>query len=76
MRNLTDITEKQLETMGIIYDIEKDAFFKKGQKQGENKKARMVVINLLKTNKLSIGEIAEVSGLSLEGIQEIAREIK
>ncbi len=58
--------------MGIIYDIEKDAFFKKG----ELRKARKVVVNLIKANKLSLEEIAEVSELSLEEVKSIAQEMK
>ena len=92
LRNLTHITQKQLESMGIIYDIEKDAFFKKGEirgmekgleegmekglEKGEIRKARKVVVNLIKANKLSLEEIAEVSELSLEEVKKIAQEMK
>ena len=66
--------------MGIIYDIEKDAFFKKGEirgmEKGEIRKARKVVVNLIKANKLSLEEIAEVSELSLEEVKSIAQEMK
>ena len=80
LRNLTEFTEKQLEDMGIVYDIEQDAFFKKGIQKGElkgiHKKAREVVTNLLQTQKLTLEEIAEVSGLSLEEVQKIQQEMK
>ena len=58
--------------MGIVYDIEQDAFFKKGI----HKKAREIVTNLLQTQKLTLEEIAEVSGLSLEEVQKIQQEMK
>jgi len=58
--------------MGIVYDIEQDAFFKKGL----YKKAREVAINLLQNQKLTLEEIAEVSGLSLEEVQKIQQEMK
>mgnify|MGYP001093442448 CR=1 FL=1 len=80
LRNLTDITEKQLETMGIVYDIEKDAFFKKGEargfEKGKNEKTRRVVINLFKINKLSVEEIAKISELSLEEVNKIIKELQ
>ena len=88
LRNLTDITEKQLEHMGITYDIEKDAFFKKGEirgiekgikkgiEKGEIKKATKVVINLFKANKLSLEEIAQVAELSIEEVKRIIEKLK
>ena len=72
LRNLTKVTKKQLENMGITYDIEKDAFFKSGIKKGINK----VVINLFKANKLSLEEIAQVSELSIEEVKNIIKEIQ
>ena len=76
LRNLTKVTKKQLENMGITYDIEKDAFFKSGVEKGETKKAQKVVINLFKANKLSLEEIAQVSELSIEEVKNIIKEIQ
>ena len=69
--------------MGIIYDIEQDAFFKKGEKKGEAQgietgsktTKRVIAINLLRSGKLSLEEIAEVSELSLQEIKKIAQEL-
>ena len=76
LRNLTKVTKKQLENMGITYDIEKDAFFKSGVEKGETKKAQKVVINLFKANKLSLEEIAQVSELSIEEVKNIVKDIQ
>jgi len=62
--------------MGIVYDIEQDAFFKKGVLKGLHKKAREVAINLLQNQKLTLEEIAEVSGLSLKEVQKMQQEMK
>ena len=78
LRNLNEFTEKQLEDMGIIFDMEQDAFFKKGEKKGEkrgekrgiDKKAREVADTILRLGKYTLEEIAQVSGLSLEEIKQ------
>ena len=69
--------------MGLTYNIEKDAFFKKGKERGEEKgiKKRMkqretdMVINLLKSAKLSTQEIAEIAGLTIGEVETIAAKI-
>ena len=70
--------------MAFTYDIEKDALFKRGEAKGEKRgkkigeieKAREMVTYLLTTNKHSMEELAEISGLSLEEVKQIAREQK
>ena len=42
-----------------------------GESKGENKRARYVALNMLKGGKLSIEEIAEYSGLSVEQIKAL-----
>ncbi len=78
LRNLNEFTEKQLEDMGIIFDMEQDAFFKKGEKRGEkrgiDKKAREVADTMLHLGKYTLEEIAQVSGLTLEEIKEMAED--
>ena len=56
--------------MGIIFDMEQDAFFKKGI----DKKAREVASTMLRLGKYTLEEIAQVSGLSLEEIKEMAED--
>ena len=34
LRNLTQATKKQFQDMGILYDIEKDAFYQQGVEKG------------------------------------------
>ena len=58
--------------MAFTYDTEKDALFKRG----ETKKAREMVGLVLKTNKHSMEELAEISGLSLAEVKQIAEGLK
>ena len=71
LRNLTEETEKQLNTMAFTYNIEKDAFFKRGKQ----KEKESTVRNLLKLGKLTREEIAQITGLSLEQIDVIAKKL-
>ena len=48
---------------------------KKGELVGLKKGKREVVLNLLKNGRLAIGEIAEISGFSVEQVQKIASRI-
>ena len=74
LRNLTEETEKQLNTMAFTYDIEKDALFKRGEAKGKTENARQVVIKLLKMGKLTFDEIAQVTGFSREQVEDIAKD--
>ncbi len=57
--------------MALLFDIEKDIRFK----QGEEKKAREGIKNLLSTN-LSHQQIADCLVVSLQMVKEIAKSIK
>lgn len=47
-----------------------------GLQQGEEKKAIEAATNLLKLNKLSIDEIAQAQGLSVEKVQELKSQLE
>ena len=97
LRNLTEVTQKQLNTMAFTYDIEKDAFFKRGKEKGREegrlegrlegmqegklegiqeglqKGKESTAINLLKLGKFTYEEIAQITDLTLEQIEVIAK---
>ncbi|HAS43737.1 MAG TPA: hypothetical protein DCS93_24865 [Microscillaceae bacterium] len=94
LRNLTEVTQKQLNTMAFTYDIEKDAFFKRGKEKGREegrlegmqegklegiqeglqKGKESTAINLLKLGKFTYKEIAQITDLTLEQIEAIAKK--
>jgi len=65
--------------MAFTYDIEKDAFFKRGKEEGrlegmqEGKES--TAINLLKLGKLTREEITQIIDLTLEQIEHIAQKL-
>ena len=74
LRNLTEETQKQLNTMAFTYDIEKDAFFKRGKEKGRLEGKESTAINLLKLGKFTYEEIAQITDLTLEQIETIAKK--
>ncbi|HAS43736.1 MAG TPA: hypothetical protein DCS93_24860 [Microscillaceae bacterium] len=69
--------------MAFTYDIEKDAFFKRGREEGKlegiqeglQKGKESTAINLLKLGKLTREEIAQITDLTLEQIEHIAQKL-
>ena len=60
--------------MAFTYDIEQDALYQRGQATGQAKEKEFTTINLLKLDKLTRAEIAQITGLSLEQIEVIAKK--
>lgn len=65
--------------MAFTYNIEEDAFyqagFKKGLEMGLGESLKIpIVIDLLKSGKLSSQEIADIARISVERVQEIAEK--
>ncbi len=56
--------------MAFTYGIEQDALYQRGQA----KEKEFTTINLLKLDKLTRAEIAQITGLSLEQIEVIAKK--
>ncbi|WP_299456141.1 hypothetical protein [uncultured Microscilla sp.] len=92
LRNLTIETQKTLNSMALTYDIERDAFYQKGVKEGreEGKKEGLaqgvekgrkektteIVLGLIKSGKLTLSEIAQLVNISLVQVQKIANQNK
>jgi len=65
--------------MGLLYDITKDYLYQegreKGREEGREEEKREIVAKMLAKQKLSIEEIAEVSGVTVAYVESIAKEL-
>jgi predicted transposase YdaD len=75
LRNLTKETQKQVTDMGLLYDITKDYLYQEGREKGREEEKREIVAKMLAKQKLSIEEIAEVSGVTVAYVESIAKEL-
>lgn len=87
LRSLTVETEQILKSMGLTYDIEKDAFYKrgikkgieqgvvKGKKEGKQEEKAYMVIGLLKSGKMTLQEIATLARISVAEVKKIADKL-
>lgn len=57
---------------GKVLELESDKLIKKGVQQGQ----RETAVRMLQTGRYTIEEIAEISGLSFEGVNELKAEKK
>lgn len=57
---------------GKVLELESDKLIKKGVQQGQKETA----VRMLQAGRYTIGEIAEISGLSFEGVNELKAEKK
>ena len=76
MYNLADLTEKLLQDMAFTYDVTKDSLFIKGEKKGEIKgahKAALQVAQRCLDKGFDFETTADISGLSLEEVQSLAK---
>ena len=75
LRNLVNQTQKKLRDMAITYDIEKDQFYiegkKEGKKEGRKEGEKEMILKMLQAGKLSLEDIADISGLSLEELKKL-----
>ncbi len=71
LRKLSNITKTAVKKMPIEYDVKEDAFYKEGVED----KLKSVVERLIKSGKLSIDEIAQVTDSSIAKIKEIAKNV-
>jgi predicted HTH domain antitoxin len=58
--------------MGPLYDITKEYLYKEGLEKGKHE----VVVNMLEKSTVSPGQIAEFTGVSLEEVKKIAKDLK
>jgi predicted transposase YdaD len=86
LRNLTTETQKQINDMGLIDElidnIAEDPLYQegvlkgieKGREEGE-KRMRNLIMKMLKENTLSIEKIAELAEVTVEYVQQVAKEL-
>ena len=72
LRNLQDVTFKQIEDMPIDYDIETDYLFRKGEDKGTEK----IIRNMLKNGQLTTEQIANFTGVDLQEVVRIQAGMK
>lgn len=79
LRNLTRETHKQVQDMGLLYDITKDYLYQEGLVKGEEKGLvkgkHQVVVNMLRKGTIPLEEIAEFTGVPVEEVRQIAKEL-
>lgn len=72
LRNLTKEAQKQITEMGLTYNITEDYLYQEGQKTKE----RDIVIKMLNDKTLSLEKIADLVGVSIEYVKQVAKELK
>ncbi len=58
--------------MGLTYNITEDYLYQEGQKTKE----RDIVIKMLKDNTLSFERIAALTGVTVDYVKQVAKELK
>jgi predicted transposase YdaD len=80
LRNLVKETQKQVTDMGLLYDITKDYLYQegleKGLTKGREESKREFITRLLAKQKLTIEEIADAAGTTVEHVEAVAKELK
>jgi predicted transposase YdaD len=71
LRNLTKETYKQIQDMGLTYDITKDYLYQEGLERGKNE----LIAEMLKDGTLSIEKIAALAKVPVERVRQIAKEL-
>jgi len=71
LRNLTKETQKQIQDMGLTYNITEDYLYQEGQKTKE----RDIVIKMLKDKTLSIEKIADLIGVTVDYVKQVDKEL-
>ena len=72
LRNLTKETHKQIQNMGLTYNITEDYLYKEGQKTKEKE----LIVELLKDGTWGVEKIAAVTKVPVERVKQLAKELK
>jgi hypothetical protein len=75
LRDLEEETLIQTKNMALIFDIEKDHLFKKGEEKGETKKAILAIKAFIELN-VPHQKIADSLQVSLEFVQKVVNSLK
>ena len=84
LRNLTIETQKQINEMGLTYNVAEDFLYQQGVEKGWEKglekglevARKEMVIRMLQDNSLSPEKIAKLAAVEVAFVQQIAEELK
>jgi hypothetical protein len=76
LRNLTKETHKQIQDMGLTYNITEDYLYQEGLEKGQKTKEHELIVEMLKDGTLSIDKIATLVKVPVERVRQIAKELK
>jgi hypothetical protein len=65
-----------MESISALIKEKKDPFFKRGYKEGMEKKALDTIINLISNSTLDDTAIAQAVGVSIEKVTKIRKQIQ
>lgn len=72
LRNLTKETQKQINEMGITYNVTEDFLYQQGVEKGKKE----IIIRMLRDKALSTEKIAELTEVKLEYVKQLMKELK
>ncbi len=75
LRNLTKETKKQVEDMGLTYNIEQDYLYQEGRKKEKEELTIKLITKLLRDKTLSNEKIAQLLDVPVEYVKQIAKEL-
>ncbi|MBD0257546.1 MAG: hypothetical protein ICV83_17665, partial [Cytophagales bacterium] len=80
LRNLTKETHKQIQNMGLTYNITEDYLYQegitRGREEGREEEKRGLIIEMLNDGTLTIEKIAALAKVSVEHVKQIEKELK
>ncbi len=76
LRNLTKETHKQIQDMGLTYNITEDYLYQEGLTKGKEEEKRGLIAKMLKDKTLSIEKIAEFADVSVDYVKQIEKGLK
>jgi hypothetical protein len=72
LRNLTKETHKQIQDMGLTYNIKKDYLYQEGKKATQEE----LIVELLKDGTLGVEKIASLTKVPVERVKQLAKALK
>ncbi len=76
LRNLTKETHKQIQNMGLTYNITEDYLYQEGITRGREEEKRGLIVEMLNDGTLTIEKIAALAKVSVEHVEQIEKELK
>lgn len=76
LHKLAKETNKQIQDMGLTYNITEDYLYQEGISKGREEEKRGLIINMLKVKTLSKEKITELAEVSLEYVKQLEKVLK